>query len=386
MEFNLAMKHLRTLQLGNDWFGERQGGLNRVFSELLKHLPDAGVQVRGLVAGSSRVEQITDGKVIGFASAGAPLLSRLYHARKAALQVLREEKPDLIVSHFALYTFPILDQLRKVPTVIHFHGPWAAEGDVEGSTSLSSKAQAFMERAVYARGRRIVVLSQAFRQELLSYGIPEDQIRVVPAGVDTDLFNDKLTRAQARTLLGWPTDRPIVLSVRRQVRRMGLENLIDAVIDVRKQVPDVLVLLGGTGPLMGELRDRIASHGLEHNVRQLGRIEDENLPTAYRAADLSVVPTQALEGFGMITLESLASGTPALVTPVGGLPEVILPFAPECVFAGTSAAVIAATLSDFLTGRSTLPADEACRHYATANFSWPVVTRRIREVYEDTLL
>jgi glycosyltransferase involved in cell wall biosynthesis len=167
---------------------------------------------------------------------------------------------------------------------------------------------------------------------------------------------------------------------------MGLENLIDAVLDVRKQVPDILVLLGGTGPLVGELRDRIVSQGLEQNVRQLGRIEDENLPMAYRAADLSVVPTQALEGFGMITLESLASGTPVLVTPVGGLPEVILPFAPECVFAGTSSAVIAATLTDFLTGRLTLPTDQACRNFVTTNFSWPVITRRIREVYEEALV
>ncbi len=381
----MAIKQLRTLQLGNDWFGERQGGLNRVFSELLKHLPDAGVQVRGLVAGSRRVEQITDGMVIGFAPAGAPLMSRLYRARQAALRVLRDEKPDLIVSHFALYTCPLLDQLRKVPTVIHFHGPWAAEGGVEGSTSLSSKAQALLERAVYNRGERIIVLSNAFREELRRYGVLEERIRIVPAGVDTDLFNDKLTRAQARVMLGWPTDRPIVLSVRRQVRRMGLENLIDAVVNARKKVPDILVLLGGTGPLMAELRDRIASQGLEQNVRQLGRIEDENLPTAYRAADLSVVPTQALEGFGMITLESLASGTPVLVTPIGGLPEVILPFAPECVFAGTSSAVIAATLTDFLTGRSSLPTDQACRNYATAKFSWPVITRRIREVYADAL-
>jgi glycosyltransferase involved in cell wall biosynthesis len=186
-------------------------------------------------------------------------------------------------------------------------------------------------------------------------------------------------------MLGLPRDRPIVLSVRRQVRRMGLENLIDAVLDIRKQVPDILVLLGGTGPLMGELRDRIASQGLDQNVRQLGRIEDANLPTAYRAADLSVVPTQTLEGFGMITLESLASGTPVLVTPIGGLPEVILPFAPECVFEGTSSAVIAATLSDFLTGRSTLPSEKSCRNYATANFSWPIIAAAVRRIYEEAL-
>ncbi len=380
------VKEIRTLQIGNDWFGERQGGLNRCFSQLLKHLPGVGVKARGLVVGSSRVEKETEGGTIGFALPNAALFRRVLRGRKAGLRILREENTDLIATHFALYGISLLDRLGGFPTVIHFHGPWAAETGAEGKSSLASKVQAAMEHLVYVRGRRVIVLSSAFGKELVErYRIPEELIRLIPGGIDHERFNSRITRAEAREQLAWPTDRPIVLAVRRQVRRMGLENLIDAARQVRRKVPDVLILLAGSGPIFGELRQRIGEYGLEENVRLLGHVDDADLPSAYRAADLSIVPSQALEGFGMIILESLASGTPVLVTPVGGLPEVMRPFAPECVLEGTSSEIISDALSEFLSGKRVLPSSHACRKYAATNFSWPVIAEQTRKVYEEAL-
>ena len=169
------------------------------------------------------------------------------------------------------------------------------------------------------------------------------------------------------------------------MRRMGLENLIDAMRIVAKRVPDVLLMLAGAGPLSGELKVRIEEHGLGENVTQLGRIPDSDLPLAYRGADISVVPTEALEGFGMITLESLASGTPALVTPVGGLPEVLETFSPECIFPGTSVAEIALVLCDVFSGARRLPTSDDCRRYATTQFSWPIIAGRTADAYREVL-
>jgi glycosyltransferase involved in cell wall biosynthesis len=339
-----------------------------------------------MVVGSKRIEQETDGIITGFASPKAPIGRRLMLGRQAGLRILREQNTELIASHFALYAVPLIDRLGKLPTVIHFHGPWAAETGVEGQSSLASKTQGAMERAVYMRGRFVIVLSRAFGRELTArYRVPEERIRLIPGGIDSERFNDQLTRVEARARLGWPTDRPIVLAVRRQVRRMGLENLIDAARQVRRHVPDVLILLAGAGPISGELRQRIVELGLEKNVKLLGRVDDVDLPMVYRAADLSIVPSQALEGFGMITLESLASGTPVLVTPVGGLPEVVQPFAPACVLEGTTTEIIADALCEFLLGRRALPSSDACRNYAATNFSWPVIAECTRKVYAEAI-
>jgi glycogen synthase len=377
---------MQTLQIGDEWHTERAGGLNSYYFELLRHLGPTGTIAHGLVAGSDNVRVASEGQVVAFARSDAALPMRMLSLRRAALQQMTGKRIDLIASHFALYAMPILDRLKKIPTVVHFHGPWAAESDANGASSYRSRLKANMERSVYARAKRLVVLSAAFKDVLTAgYGIAADRVRVVPGGIDLDRFNTALTRTDARRRLGWPTNRPIVLTVRRQVRRMGLETLIDAAKLLVAQCPDVLILLGGTGPIAEELQTRITELGMADNVRRLGRIADGDLPLAYRAADMTVVPSQSLEGFGLITLESLASGTPVYVTPIGGLPEIVEPFAPQCVFANTSAEEIAQVLKDAIRGERPMPSDEACRAFASQNFSWPHIVKRVRAVYDEAL-
>jgi glycosyltransferase involved in cell wall biosynthesis len=377
---------MQTLQIGDEWHTERAGGLNSYYFELLRHLGPTGTVAHGLVVGSDNVRVASEGQVVAFARPDANLPTRMLSLRRLALQQMTGNRIDLIASHFALYAMPILDRLKKIPTVVHFHGPWAAESDANGASGYRSRLKASMERSVYARARRLIVLSAAFKDVLTAgYGIAADRVRVVPAGIDVDRFNTALSRIEARRQLGWPTNRPIILTVRRQVRRMGLETLIDAAKLIVEQCPDVLVLLGGTGPIADELQTRIVELGLADNVRRLGRIADADLPLAYRGADMTIVPSQSLEGFGLITLESLASGTPVYVTPIGGLPEIVEPFAPQCIFANTSAEEIAKVLKEALRGERPTPSDEACRAFALQNFSWPQIVQRVRAVYDEAI-
>ncbi len=90
--------------------------------------------------------------------------------------------------------------------------------------------------------------------------------------------------------------------------------------------------------------------GLGEQIRFAGFISDDDLPSAYAAADFSIVPSDALEGFGLITLESLACGTPVLVTPIGGLPEAVSGLRPDLVLPGCSRDDIAAGLDRGLAG------------------------------------
>lgn len=375
---------LKTLQIGDTWLPEEEGGLARYYYELLRHLPGTGTSAHGLVVGSARRKELAGCEITTFARPGDSMMARLQGARRASLALIGRGEVDLIASHFALYAVPIADRLRSLPTVVHFHGPWSGESGAEGVASLNARLKNAVENVVYSRAKLHIVLTHAFQRELVQrYGVPEEKIRIVPGGIDIDRFNLELTRTEARERMGWPQDRPILLCVRRQVRRMGLENLIDAAKLLAEQHPDLLLLLGGTGLLASELKQRISDYGLAENVRLLGRVPDDQLPTAYRAADMSVVPSQSLEGFGLITLESMASGTPVFVTPVGGLPEVLEPFAPGCIFAGTSPAEIADVLDEALAGKRPVPSAEACRTYAVEGFSWPGITERVREVYDE---
>jgi asparagine synthase (glutamine-hydrolysing) len=377
---------LRTLQLGMEWFPEKPGGLNRVYFELIKHLPEANVEVHGLVAGSAQVTATSGGMIEGFAPHSRSLLPRLLAVRRLATALLNGDPKLLVVSHFSLYTAPLLDAIAGHPMVVHFQGPWGLEGGAERQSAITVRAKTEVERAVYRRASAFIVLSRPFGQILeRRFGVPPHKIHVIPGGVDVSRFAIRESRADCRTALGWPQDRPIVLAVRRLMRRMGLDDLVSAAALLRERVPNVLVLIAGTGPVRGELERQIASLGLRNTVRLLGFVPDEQLPSAYRAADLSVVPTVALEGFGLIVVESLAAGTPCLVTPVGGLPEAVSGLARSLVFRATGAEAIADGLGDALTGVTTLPTARECVSFARRNFDWPVIAERVRLVYEEAM-
>jgi glycosyltransferase involved in cell wall biosynthesis len=374
---------LSTLQLGMEWFGERAGGLNRVYAHLVNELARGGVNVHGLVAGSGSVARASGGLVQAFARADAPLAARLRALRAAATPWLRQHPDAVVVSHFALHGLPVLPGLGAHPLVVHFQGPWGAESRVEGAGLTSTLARTLVERVVYRRAAHAIVLSTAFRDILAErFGVRRSRIHVIPGGVAVDRFAISESRAECRRALGWPPDRPIVLCVRRLVRRVGVDTLIDAAAVLRARVPEALVLIAGTGPLRAELEARIVERGLANHVRLLGFVPDERLPSAYRAADLSVVPTTALEGFGLITVESLAAGTPCVVTPVGGLTDVVAPLAPQLVTSSTRADDIGATLAGALLGTVPMPTSAECAAYARAGFDWPVVAARVRRVYE----
>lgn len=375
-----------TIQIGSEWISEAAGGLNRYYSELVQELPKLGVGVRGLVVGSERVATDTGGAVRPFAPLGSSLPTRLTGVRASVRRAFAERPDALFVSHFPLYAAPCLDLQRGRPLVVHFQGPWSAESGIEGAGLLATRAKHWAESQVYKRGARLIVLSRAFARLLEErYGVPAERIRVIPGAVNTARFLPTRSRGDARRALGWPTDRPIVLVVRRLVRRMGLENLLAAVRLAKVSVPDLLVMIAGTGPLSDELKQRAQAEGVSSNVRFIGFLPDDDLPSAYRAADLSVVPSVALEGFGLIVAESLAAGTPALVTNVGGLPETIERLAPQCIVHEAGPPPLASMLVDALRGTLPLPALAQCIHHAHAHFDWSVSTARVRDTYLEAV-
>jgi len=306
--------------------------------------------------------------------------------RRVVRELRQQTSFDLVAAHFALYAFPVLDLIRDLPLVVHFHGPWAWEGREEARPGMQMRIKAWLERQVYRRAARYVVLSEAFGHELVErYRVDPACVRVVPGGVEAERFALDVTRQEARERLGWPLNRPIVLSVRRLVRRMGLKQLIEAMVLVRQQVPEALLLIAGRGPLAEGLQAQIEAQQLRQHVRLLGFLSEELLPWAYRAADLTIVPTVALEGFGLITLESLAAGTPVLVTPVGGLPEAVRGLSASLVLEAATKEALAAGLIEALTGQRSLPAPEACQAYVRAHFDWPVIARKVKAVYAEVL-
>lgn len=370
------------LCVGLGWFPKTPGGLDRYVYELVHHLSAAQDRVELCGVGLPDTQLNCSIKLINLAEPDSPLWQRLMFARTRFLS-RQATKPDAINLHFALYSLPLLKILPKeVPITFTFHGPWALESKQEGADQLSVFFKHWMvEKRVFRCCDRFIVLSKAFGNILhQKYQIPWSQIHIIPGGVDITHFQANLSRQKARTQLNWPQDRVILFTPRRLVNRMGLDKLLIALAKIKPTIPDVWLAIAGRGALQTSLEQQARELGLDDYVRFLGFLPDDQLPLAYQAADLTIIPSQSLEGFGLVLLESLACGTPALCTPVGGMPEVLETFSPDLITASPEATDIAKQLEEVLTGHISMPSRAACREYAASNFHWNKIAQQVRQV------
>lgn len=369
------------LCIGNSWFPRVAGGLNRYVYELTHCLAAVQDQVELCGVGLPETSINSSVKLTNLAQIDSPILQRLWSAHFNFLN-RKSIKPDAVNLHFALNCLPLMTNLPQgVPVTFTFHGPWALESEREGSSKLSVLLKHWVEKRVYQRCDRFIVLSKAFGTILhQQYQVPWSKINIIPGGVDTERFQATLTRQQARQQLGWPQDRLILFTPRRLVRRMGIDKLLSALAQVKSTVPDLWLAIAGKGPLRASLEQQATELGLSNHVQFLGFLPDEQLPVAYQAADLTVIPSQSLEGFGLVLLESLACGTPVLCTPVGGMPEILTNFSPELITDSPEATAIAPRLEELLGDKLAMPSRAACRDYAVRHFSWPDIAQQVRQV------
>lgn len=372
--------------LGLGWFPKKPGGLERYVYELVRYLAANGDRIELCGVGLPETSPDPDSTIelINLAEPDDRIWQRIGLIRANFQQFLKQKntKPDAINLHFALYSLPLLQFLpSEVPITFSFHGPWSLESEKEGNNKLSVLVKYWIEQIVYQRCDRFIVLSKAFGTILHErHHIPWSKIHVIPGGVDPNQFQINLSRTQAREQLGWQTEGFILFTPRRLVQRMGLDVLLNALAQVKQQYPQVWLAIAGKGPQQVYLEQQVLELGLESNVKFLGYLPDNQLDIAYQAADLTIMPSQSFEGFGLVLLESLACGTPVLCTPIGGMPEVLMSFSPELITTSADAEAIATCLKSVLSGTISLPDRDSCQDYASTNFNWTKIAAQVREV------
>jgi len=161
----------------------------------------------------------------------------------------------------------------------------------------------------------LITVSGALRQRLLDLGVEARKAAVLRNGVDLDLFKPA-DRAAARKR--FDLDGFTIVSVGNLVPLKGHELTIEAMASL----PDCRLLIAGGGPLHEALQQRAAALGVADRVRLLGEVPHAELAQLYSAADAFVLMSER-EGWANVLLESMACGTPALATRVGGNAEIV---------------------------------------------------------------
>ncbi len=346
---------------GSEWFGAAAGGLNRYFTDLFAALTDRPeVEVSAAAFGDAPAGGLSWGPVGG---------STWQRARTAFRDVPSgaSGRPAVLDRHFALYGPP---DARTRHLVVHFHGPWAAESRAAGGNALAVGAKYALERLRARPADRFVVLSEHFRDLLVhDYRVRPDRVAVIAPGVDLDRFRPAPLPGDAT---------PLVLCVRRLEHRMGIDVLLRAWPAVRDAHPEARLVLVGAGTAESSLREQ--ARGADSGVTFTGRVTDAELTGWYRRAAVTVVPSVALEGFGLIALESLAAGRAPVVTACGGLPDSVRGLDPSLIVPPGDAGALAARLSAALDGA--VPAPDRCRAHAET-FSWAAAADRHIALYRE---
>ncbi|MDD4874273.1 MAG: glycosyltransferase family 4 protein [Dehalococcoidales bacterium] len=140
------------------------------------------------------------------------------------------------------------------------------------------------------------------------------KVVIIPCGVDTNRFKPLLIEKQRNTIFFFS-----ILNKAHQYK--GLDNLLEALIIVKQEIPDVRLVIGGAGDKMRYYRHRAKALGLEKVIDFCGFIPDIKLTEYYNKAGVFVLPSTSAsqEGFGMVLLESLACKTPVITTDIVGI-------------------------------------------------------------------
>ena len=363
----------RVLIIGTETLEFRPGGLARYVGDLSGALRRAGQGVEIVVL--DRLVALS-----GLAGIGTILRCwTLYRRAQVAA-----DHVDLLDLHFALYGLlpSMIGRLRKKPMIVHFHGPWAGESEVTGAGAVVVRLKRWIERYVYQKADRVVVLSKAFQNEVVRhYGIDLARVSVIPPGVDLEAFRPAGSdNVELRQQLNVAPDSFVVVCARRLERRMGIDMLLDAWRIVQQERDNAVLCLVGVGSEEDRLRQQAALLPDPSKVLFLGRVDDDRLTKLYQVADCTVVPTRALEGFGLVVLESLACGTPVVVTDVAGLPETVGELDQSLVVPAGDIAALSRRLLTAADGA--LPTWQRCRQHAQ-RFNWADAARRHLEIMSE---
>ncbi len=181
------------------------------------------------------------------------------------------------------------------------------------------------EKFVSRQCSLIVAETERERLQLLQlYGVPLDKISIIPCGVNFDRFRP-LDKEAARQKLGISGSETILLFVGRLDPLKGVDRLITALARLKHHKRLRLLIVGGDGRETEDsvtLQELSQTLGLENSVTFTGRVDHNDLPHYYSAADLLVLPSHT-ESFGLVGLEALACGTPVLSTRVGAMDRII---------------------------------------------------------------
>lgn len=239
-------------------------------------------------------------------------------------------------------------------------------------------------KQVLKEADKIVVVSNATRNYVLSLETDPEKIHVLHNGVDLNRFRPLSgIKDEMKKKLGISKDSSVVLTVRRIVYKNGIDTLIESAKKAIKKNPNLVFLVVGKGPDFEKVKEKIEQLEMQKNFRLTGFVSDEDLPFYYNAADFFVLPSKSGEGLPLVALEAMACGVPVIATNVGGTSEVMKEDYGKLVPPDSPNSLAEAIVEFSHRELSTLKKD--LRAVIEQNYSWDKNVEKLVEIYEELI-
>lgn len=222
----------------------------------------------------------------------------------------------------------------------------------------------------------VIAISRYTAQLARGLGASEQQLRLIPAGVD-------LPAAVQRT----PAERPTLVTIARmQERYKGHDVVIRALPLVRAAIPDVEWVVIGEGPLRPALEAMVGAQGLSSNVRFLGAVSDQERDAWLSRAHAFAMPSRlpaggfAGEGFGIVYLEANAHELPVLAGNAGGALDAVVDGETGLLVDAADHLAVAAAIVELLGNPRRAAAMGRAGALRARGFAWPRVAARVEQL------
>lgn len=255
------------------------------------------------------------------------------------------------------------DGVRKIVALTHGHEVWWAK--IPPFSWLLRFSSRHIDHFGYLG---------SFTAGAISKAVPTEKLVQIAPGIDVQHFRPRGDELREKMNL---LKVPVIVSVGRLVHRKGQDRLIEALPIIKQEFPDVTLLLIGEGPHRQELEVICKKLNLTENVKFLGRISYEELPSFLSVGDFFVMPARTrlfgleVEGLGIVYLEASACGLPIIVGNSGGAPDAVIHGETGFVVNGEDVEEIAERSLQLLRDqelRSTM--SQRAREFATKNWNW----------------
>jgi glycosyltransferase involved in cell wall biosynthesis len=242
-------------------------------------------------------------------------LSYNLHGYLSLSSAVKEFRPDFIYDRYVSYNYSAVAvaNRHRMPVFLEVNSPYSYQKHTFDETVYYKRLLRLFERKICRDATWIVVVSTPLKEFLISSGVPECKIIVMPNGVDTQIFRPDIDGQEVRRRLG--IEEKTVIGFTGILRPWhGLDLLLEAFQQICRTRSDLHLLIVGDGPIRSDLEKIVANSGLSGKVSITGRQVHEMVRFFVAAMDIAVSPLSTFYASPMKIIEYMAMGK-ALVAP-----------------------------------------------------------------------